>query len=201
MSETHSCVFSAYCVKPYCDMACSKNAIYRMLASKSELNPNMAITTSTLDDILKYHNMIEQNIGKFIMVESCGVNKTSKDVADSITYTAICDMCEGHGSEITVYHLNYSKYIQMIKDSWTNGTTQKLQETQAFISNSKVLIISGMDFVSFKDMECQMLLTILHDRLQIDKISIVVVNRINDLHGNSVFFTQLKEALKGGKTA
>lgn len=189
-----NCIFSAYCANMQCDLSCSKNAVSQILLEKSEIGPTNIANSFSINDKQKCHNIIQSSLGRCRTVE---VSDTIQ-FSDTLTYVGICDMHEGHGSNISVYHLKYSKYIQMLRDSWTYGSTTALREMQAFITSSKILVISGLDYVMFKDFECQTLLTIMQDRLKADMSTILVVKSVTELNGQGVFFKSLKGKIKEG---
>lgn len=189
-----NCIFSSYCANKQCDLSCSKNAVSQILLEKSGISPNNVANSISVESKKKCHNIIQSSFGQYKTVEVSDTVKSS----DVFTYVGICDMHKGHGSNVSVYHLKYSKYIQMLRDSWTYGSTTTLREIQAFISSSKILIISGLDYVMFKDFECQTLLTIMQDRLKSDMATLLVVKSVNELNGQGVFFKSLKKKLEEG---
>lgn len=188
------CIFSSYCTNKQCDLACSRNAMSQLLLEKSEITINNLANSADLETKKNCHSVIQNSFGKFQVI----LNHDPVNYADVITYTGICDMCEGHGSNVSVYHLKYSKYIQMLKDSWTYGNNIKLRECQAFLSSAKLVVISGLDYMLLKDFECQTLLSLLQDRNRLDMATVVVTRSISSLNGGGVFFTSLKELLKSG---
>ena len=126
--------------------------------------------------------------------------KSSLEYSDLITYCAICKNWKGSQLHVNVFNLKYSSYIENLKRSWTNGADDDLEYLQIWIKSAKVLIISNLDFVDFKDFESQTLLSILQDRMSEKFTTILVVPPINSLIStkSSVFFDALKRMLKNG---
>lgn len=187
------CVFSSYCSSTYCDMSCVKNTISQILLDKSDIQTSNNVYK--LDSTCKSSawEIVNSSFGSFKVI----CKDDPSQYADILTFASICNFCVGHGSSVNVYHLKYSKYIQSIRDSWSSGVTPKLRESQAFVSNSKILIISGLDYYNLKDFECQTLLTLLQERDRANMCTIIVVHDVNSLFGSGPFFNPLKEKLKG----
>lgn len=187
-----TCIFNSSCSKEYCDMSCPKNVMSEVLLEKC----GIVISDSmyTVSEALKQDcwNILESHTGEIITV----FNNDPITKADTFIFAGICKMCQGHGTAINVYHLKFTKYIQMIRDSWAQGVGQDLQEAAAYVKTSKILIISGLDYFVFKDFESQTLLNILQDRSQPDQITVVVVRSIDSLVGTGSFFVPLKNKLK-----
>lgn len=192
MSETRICIYSSFCNSASCDMSCVKNIMSQLLMDKSDLSFASNVLDISSSKKQKCWNIIQKSFGKVSTI----IHKNSSIEADIYTFSAICKMCVGHGSTVSVYHLKFTKYIQQLRDSWSLGISDRLRETQAFISSSSVLIISGLDYINHKEFECQTLLNIFSDRLKTNKATIVVVNDVNALSGSGPFFIPLKERIK-----
>lgn len=194
--ESRDCIFLTRCTSQKCDMSCAKNTMSELLLEKSAVpkQSNCYATPKTVTD--KYSELVKQNSGSLLTLEV----KDPQLVADSITYTEVCEYCEGHGASVSVYQLKYSKYIQALKDSWSQGVSGSLKETQAFCNTAKVLVISGLDFVMYSDFECQTLLTLFQDRARPGLSTVVVLSNISSLvtRGNSPFYEMLKTFLERG---
>ena len=180
-------------------MSCAKNVMSQLMLKKSDINNYSRCHEISTDTKLVCHNILEKSYGRFSTLETKKLNLNSSECADLLLYTAVCDMCEGYGSSISAYHLKYSSYIQSIKDSWSQGVSASLSEIQAFSSSSKVLIVSGLDYMNFKDFESQTMLVLLESRAKPNLSTVLTINSIDNLTGSGPFFTPLKDALKGGK--
>ena len=194
--EIRNCIFGGQCYSNNCDMSCAKNTMSQLLLEKSEI-PWRSDCYKTPDIVTdKYTELLASNEGKLVTMEV----KDPQIVADSVTYTGICNYCEGHGSNITVYQMKYSKYVQSLRDSWSSGVTPKFREIQAFCSNAKILVISSLDFVTYTDFECQTLLNLFQERARPGYTTVAVLNKISSLvsRGNSPFYEVLKNQLERG---
>ena len=87
----------------------------------------------------------------------------------------------------------------MIKKSWsTKSETSDLEYMRIFSSSAKVLIISNIDYVNFRDFECQTLLTLLQSRASSEYTTFIVSPPVESLVGDSLFFGKLTEIIRGG---
>lgn len=195
-ADVRNCIFSSQCTSDKCDYSCVKNTMSELLLEKSEISFRSdcyKIPSQVSERYLQLANIYD---GKLVTLEV----KNPQFVAEGLTYSYICKLCEGHGSKITVYHMKYSKYLQAIKDSWTSGISPQLKEQQAFCNTSKVLIISSLDFVMYSDFECQTLLNLFQDRSKPGLCTFIVLSKISSLvsKNNSPFYEMLKSQLEGG---
>lgn len=192
MSELRNCMFICYCMETYCDMSCPKNAVSDILVSKSHISYTDDVFSVGAAEKVERSNFLKEHEGQIV---SLSVDHTNQ-VAKLLTFVAICDHCEGYGISVTAYHLNYSKYINDLKDSWSHGVGLSLQEKIAHINHCKILIISGIDYMSFNDFESQTMLNLLQDRDSEDRTTIIVAKDIDSLAGKGTFFSALKSMLK-----
>ena len=70
---------------------------------------------------------------------------------------------------------------------------------QIWLSQAKVLIVSGLDYIQFKDFHAQTLLNIIQDRISRNLSTFIVSPKINTLVGSGVFFGRLKQLMEGAK--
>lgn len=190
--NSRSCIFSLYCSNEYCDMSCVRNAVSQILLEKSGLDISDSAFTSDYTEFDECEKFIESHDGKISVIEC----KKPLNKANLFTYVSICNMCEGHGSSVTVFHLKFNQYLNSIRDSWSSGISSKLREQQAFISSSRILIISGLDYCNLKDFECQTMLGILQDRSKSSLTTIIVLSDVRSLSGSGSFIVPLKDQLK-----
>ena len=143
----------------------------------------------------RFSDIIDSSEGKLRTISS---TNTVQD-ADLLTYCSICKNWKGSRLHCTVYNLKYSKYIEMIKKSWsTKSETSDLEYMRIFSSSAKVLIISNIDYVNFRDFECQTLLTLLQSRAGSEYTTFIVSPPVESLVGDSLFFRKLTEIIRGG---
>lgn len=192
--EHRFCSYSSYCTRKFCDMSCAKNAMADVLFEKSEISWSDLVFRSNRYKLESFWKIIQDHVNSYAVI----VAEKSSEIANQYTYAAICNNCDRFGSRVSVYHLKYGKYMQSIRDSWSSGVSSKLKEQNAFISTSNVLVISGLDYVNFRDFECQTLLTILQDREKPGLSTIIVIRDVDSMVGSSEFFKLLKSKLEGG---
>ena len=118
--------------------------------------------------------------------------------ADLFTYCAICQNWKGSRLHCSVYHLNFARYIELIKNSWSsNIKSEELEYMDIWIQTSKVLIVSGFRYMRFNDFECQTMLNLIDNRRVKMKTTIIVTSDISSLVGNSNdFLPRLKDTLR-----
>lgn len=194
--EYRNCIFANYCGQYKCDLSCPKNTMSELLLEKCDI-PKQSVCYQTPSNITaKYSGLIADYSGSHITLEV----KDPQLVSESVAYTGICNFCEKNGSKVSVYQLKYSKYIQMLKDSWSHGVGNSLLELQAFCNTAKLLVISSLDYVIYSDFECQTLLTLLQDRAKPGLTTVLVLSSIQSLvsKGSSPFYEMLKRQLEGG---
>lgn len=125
------------------------------------------------------------------------ITKNTVQDADLLSYIAICRNWKGSRLHCTVYNLRYSQYIEMMKKSWSaKSETSELEYMRIFSSSAKVLIVSNIDYVNFRDFECQTLLTLLQSRSGDEYTTIIVSPPVTSLVGDSPFFGRLTEIIK-----
>lgn len=192
MNDWHQCIYSSYCNREYCDMSCVKNAMTTILLEKSSIKLSDDVYQVCESDKEKCWNFISSHEGQVMCVHN---NNPSK-YADIYTFACICNMAVGHGATVSVYHLNYTKYLEDIRRSWTYGMSGALREVQAFTTSCKILIISHLDYCNFREFECQTLLNLLQDRSDSSYTTLLVLKDIQLLSGSGAFLVPLKSRLK-----
>ena len=91
----------------------------------------------------------------------------------------------------------FLQYLEATKKSWSGRETDSLEFQKIFIKTAKVLIISNIDFVTFKNFECQNLLEIMQSRSENhDLTTIVVAPPLASLVGEGQFFNTLSTMLR-----
>ena len=115
-----------------------------------------------------------------------------------ITYCAICENWQGNRLHCNVYHLRFSNYIESVQQSWSvRDVPEQLEYEQIWISTAKVLIVSSLDFVQFKNFQSQTLLNIIHNRMNSGLTTIIVCPKLNTLVGSELFFQKLQSVIRG----
>ena len=188
-NTTINCPFKQYCQQPLCRNICPDYTEIDYLLERNFLLDN--------ENIYSFSDKMFQNASECLTAaEKCYKVVTTTDTSDMascLTYAAICNYYKGNTLHCSVYHLNFAEYVNDLQKSWTEGTTDELEYTEIFIEKCKVLIISNLDFVQFKDFQAQTLLNIAHNRKGHKQSTIIVSPKLNSLFGSGAFFTRLKE--------
>ena len=188
-----NCIFSGHCSQQVCDKSCPTLAETTYLLERNNIAMNSDVFHADVKQLAKYSSILESCDGKLKTV----ISKNTVQDADLITYCSICKNWKGSRLHCTVYNLKYSQYIELLKKSWSaKSETSELEYMRIFSSAAKVLIISNIDYVNFRDFECQTLLTLLQSRAGSEFTTIIVSPRTSSLVGDSPFFGRLTEIIK-----
>lgn len=114
----------------------------------------------------KLRNMIDIAMTDYFYIRVVGGLSNSVEAGDEITYCGIGRYHEKSAMHVVVYNLHLGEYCQAIRDSWSNGgylpSSHDMKEY--YINHTKLLIISGTDYMTFREMETQKLLNIIQVR-------------------------------------
>lgn len=187
--ETISCPFKPYCRKAVCKNVCADWAEIQYLLERNNLERNMDIYATSATDIQKHSEWLTAASTTHRVV----VSDNTVDTASRLTYAAICQHWKGNAFHCAVYNLNFMEYLNRTQQSWGNGNDEELEYINIFIQKAKVLIISNIDFIQFKDYQAQLLLNIINNRNIYRQSTITVVPKLNSLVGSGTFFTRMKE--------
>lgn len=188
-----NCIFSGHCSKQVCDKSCPTLAETTYLLERNKISMNSEVFHTDPKRLVKMANIVDSSEGTLRTV----ITKNTVQDADLLSYIAICRNWKGSRLHCTVYNLRYSQYIEMMKKSWSaKSETSELEYMRIFSSSAKVLIISNIDYVNFRDFECQTLLTLLQSRSSGEYTTIIVSPPVTSLVGDSPFFGRLTEIIK-----
>lgn len=191
----NDCIFTGHCMNYRCDRSCPMLVQTGYLLERNNLSLNNPVFNSDPKSIESCMKLIDNRKGKLSVV--IDKHNTSKH-ADLLTYCSICKYWKGSQLHSVVYHLKYSRYIDLIQKSWSSHDSEELDYMQIWARQSKVLIISGIDFVNFKTFQCQSLLELLQSRSSDpDNTTIIVSPALSSLVGEGGFFGRLLEILRG----
>lgn len=183
-----NCIFSGRCTEEICDEACPTLVETSYLLERNGIsieNDIFHISVKERDSALM---LLHKASGKFCVSVSDNTIFTST----LLTYCAICENWQGNRLHCNVYHLRFSNYIDSIQQSWSvKNTPEQLEYEQIWTSTAKILIISNLDFVQFKDFSAQTLLNIIHNRKNNGLTTIIVCPKLNTLIGNGMFYQRL----------
>ena len=187
----YNCMFSGHCIKESCDQSCPSFVESTFLLEQNGIGINSNVFHADPVLLAKYNRIVENAEGKLQTV----MVKNTNAVAELITYCGICKYWRGSRLHTTVYNLKLSQYLERVQNSWSGTSTlDDLEYQKIWVSKAKLLIISNIDFVNFKDFQCQTLLSLLQSR---DKpgMSTIIVSPNQPLVGSGLFFSRLQETL------
>lgn len=175
------CIFTAHCTEQTCDKSCPKFVEASYLLERNGIQINNSVyrinNPETISAAMKIIDNADEEhqftnhahpVGNFNRMSTV-------QLADLITYCAICRYWKGSRLHCTVYNLRYSQYLDLIKKSWNGSESEQLQYMRIWAESAKVLVVSNMDFVSFGDFESQTLLNLLQSR-QGNQLSTIFVS-------------------------
>ena len=192
-----NCIYASRCTQLRCDYSCPILAEVDYLLERNGIVPSTNIVFSTSKtEMQKYYEMLHKSLDKPL---SCIITDDTIRIAQMITYCAICDTWKGSRLSCATYHLNFSNHIDSIQQSWgLKNVPDTLEYEQIWCQSAKILIISNLDFIQFKDFQTQTLLNMIHNRMINNLPTIVISPRINTLVGQGPFFAKLQTMLEGG---
>lgn len=186
------CIFTGHCTEKVCDKACPIYVQVSYLLERNNISSNSNVFTKIGKPIQLCTKILDKFEGSIAVIENENVSSTS----DLFAYCAICQNWYGSKLNCTVYSLNFSKYLDMTKNSWNVSTVgYSLEYMKIWSESSKVLVINSLDFVRFKDFECQTLLNLIQSRQHQKRTTIVILNKVSELVGDGIFFDKLKKIL------
>ena len=192
----NNCIFSGHCIKEQCDQSCPTLTETTFLLEQNGINLNSSVFHTDPELLEKYTKIIE-NTDRTVQTV---IAKNTNTVAELLTYCGICKYWRGSRLSTVVYNLKLSQYLEGIQNSWVaSATTDDLEYQKIWISKAKLLIISSIDFVNFKDFQCQTLLNILQSRDKQEFSTIIVSPITQNLGGSGIFFSRLQETLSRTK--
>lgn len=191
--EKRMCPFSSQCERAFCDYSCGKNVLFDVMMKKSEIKPQDVGAIS-----VKLRDKVKQDLAKFkgstIYITA---NRGNKMLGDIYAWLAACKLCPYYGSDVTVYHLKYSKYLEQLRQSWaTKYEPEELVEARCFINTARVLIVSSLEYVQYKDFESQTLFSLLGERSYNREFTTIVIGpEINTWLGPHITRSQFANRL------
>lgn len=192
----YNCIFSGHCTELNCDNACPILAQTSYLLERNGIPMASPAMHLSKEDLKKYVSILEGAQGKIATyIETTSTNA----VAEALTYLAICQNWKGSKLHCTVYNLKLSSYIETLQKSWSTGNDTDLEYIKIWLNTAKVVIVSNIDFVNFKDFQSQTLLNMLQQRNRPELTTIVVSPKLSSLVGDGPFFSRLTEMLSQSK--
>lgn len=190
----HNCMFSGHCIKAACDQSCPALVESSFLLEQNGIGMNSNVFHTDPALIAKYNKIVDNAEGKLQTV----IAKNTNAISELIAYCGVCKYWKGSRLHTAVYNLKLSQYLEGIQGSWSNSGTSNLDDLEyqkIWMSKAKLLIVSNIDFVNFKDFQCQTLLSLLQSRDKPEMGTIIVSPQTQSLVGSGLFFNRLQETL------
>lgn len=189
-NTSNNCPFKQYCRQNQCKIICADLVEYEYLMERNGLLNNKSVLSFPTKCLQHASECLVASEGAYKVV----ISDNTSDTASCLTYAAICNHYRGNTLHCSVYHLNFMEYINRIQQSWSiNGSDDDLDYINIFMDKAKVVIVSNIDFMQFKDFQAQTLLNLAHNRKLHGRSTIIVSPKLNSLVGSGPFFSRLKE--------
>lgn len=193
------CIFTGHCLEEQsCNASCPVLAQTSYLLERNDIKMTNPVFKMSDTELQRYSDILHESIGKTTSVIVSNGDFTNQ-AADALTYCAICENWRGSQLHCTVYNLRFPQYISMLQNSWSGGFSDEVDQTAIWMKNARVLIVSNLDFVNFKDFQSQKLLELLQARIGMDLTTIVVTPPTSSLVGDGQFFAKLTAILNKQK--
>lgn len=193
----YNCIFNGHCIEETsCNASCPVLAQTSYLLERNDIKMTNPVFSMSDKELSKYFNILSQAAGRTACVTVPAGEFTNK-TADALTYCAICDNWRGSQLHCTVYNLKFAQYLDTLQSSWSFGSdsSDMVNQMKVWIANARVLIVSNLDFINFKDFQSQTLLSLLQSRVGMDLTTIVVTPTLSSLVGEGQFFSRLTSIL------
>lgn len=189
----HDCIFTGFCVNGECDKACPDYVESTYLMEKNNISLKSSVFHADPKLIQKYFNIVTGAEEKKLTTV---IANNTNEAAELLTYCGICKHWKHSRLHMVVYNLRFSQYLDNVQKSWnTKGMTEETEYVKIWSENAKLLIISNIDYVNFKEFQCQTLLSLIQNR-DANKLSTIIVSpQIKSLAGDGAFFSQMKNLM------
>lgn len=198
----YNCIFTGHCIEEQpCNTSCPALAQTSYLLDRNDIKMTSPVFKMSDADLQKYYKILYESAGR----TTCAVVSNgdfTNQAADALTYCAICENWRGSQLHCTVYNLKFNQYLDTLQSSWSFGgddSSDKVSQMKIWVTHARVLIISNLDFINFKDFQSQTLLSLLQSRVSLDMSTILVTPPINSLVGEGQFFSRLTSILSKQK--
>lgn len=186
------CYYAEYCFKSPCNKACPVRGESEYLLDRNGLIGNKSVIKAKPSVYEKPIAVIESD-----KLFATMITDNTIDLANRVTYAGVCKNWYGNQFHCSVYHLKFSTYMDELQKSWSyKEVPEAFEYVQIWISTAKILVISNLDFVNFKDFQAQTLLNLIHTRMSNELKTIVVAPKIESLVGTGPFFDRMKSMMK-----
>ena len=185
-------MFTGFCVNGECDKSCPDYVESTYLLERNRISFNSNVFHADPKLVQKYFNIINNSENRLSTV----IANNTNEAAELLTYCGICKHWKHSRLNVVVYNLRFSQYVDNIQKSWNGkANSEESEYSEIWAKKAKLLIISNIDYVNFKEFQCTTLLKLIQNR-EADGLSTIIVSpQINALAGDGNFFTQLKKML------
>lgn len=184
----YNCIFSGHCTNLSCDKSCPTLAETTYLLDRNHISMSSDVFNTPPEKLNQYMKVLDKSSGTHHTL----ITGDTVKAAELLTYCSICQNWKGSRLHCTVYNLKFSQYVEAIQNSWSSKVeTEQLEYMKIWASSAKVLIISNIDYVNFRDFQCQTLLTLLQSRASSEYTTIIVSPSVSMLVGDGQFFQRL----------
>lgn len=188
----NNCIFGSGCIKEVCDKSCPTLVETSYLLERNDISMQNQVFCASRKEKVKTISILRKASGKLCTVISDNTIKTGTLLA----YCEVCENWQGNRLHCNVYHLRFSNHLDSIQQSWSaKDIPEQLEYEQIWTATAKILIISNLDFVQFKDFQAQTLLNIIHNRMNKGLTTIIVCPKLNTLVGSGMFYQRLLSIL------
>ena len=188
----NNCIFTAHCTESVCDKSCPILAETSYLLERNHIsmdNPVFRSSQKDIDKAISIINKVENSMDKLGVI----VSNDTISISNLLAYCSICTNWQGNRLHCNVYTLKFSNHLDLIQKSWSaKNNIDELEYEQIWCNTSKILIISNIDFVQFKDFQAQTLLNLIHNRQDNGLSTLIVSPKLNTLVGSGQFFNRMQ---------
>lgn len=189
----HDCIFTGFCVNGYCDKACPDYVESTYLLEKNNISLKSNVFHSDPKLIQKYFGIVSSAETKKLITV---VANNTNEAAELLTYCGICKHWKHSRLHMVVYNLRFSQYLDNIQKSWnTKGVSDDNEYVKIWSESAKLLIISNIDYINFKEFQCTTLLSLIQNRDANGLSTIIVSPQVKSLAGDGLFFGKLKNIM------
>lgn len=186
------CVFDSYCCAEICDRSCPKWAQMNYLMMRNSLTSSSRPFQMKKSSLAKYVDLYERGKGRTSAVQC----KDAISVSEALAYVCVCNNWKGSAMRVRCYHLVFSQYMESLQSSWNSSKpSETAQYADLWAKSCNDLVVSGLDYVNFKDYQSQLVLQLIQDRERQGKTTYVVIPSIGNLSGQGKMFDLLKSKL------
>lgn len=191
----YNCIFTGFCVNGECDKACPDYVESTYLLEKNNISLKSSVFHADPKLVQRYSSIVSSSDEKRLITV---VANNTNEAAELLTYCGICKHWKHSRLHMVVYNLRFSQYLDNIQKSWnTKGMTEDTEYVKIWAESAKLLIISNIDYVNFKEFQCTTLLSLIQNRDANGLSTIIVSPQIKSLAGDGNFFGQMKNIMTG----